>query len=126
MLTASPVFPSSPVLKRSSSRSRCPGDFETDANNRRGMPRPYDGSDVGAGHARPNTYKIAASREFVNELAARSCNDPDKLLSQKHLRMACEVHFHRHDIQTSWTIWNYGFRGGAWHMGPRRMDVGRH
>jgi hypothetical protein len=26
--------------------------------NRRGMP-PYDGSDVGAGHVRPNTYKIA-------------------------------------------------------------------
>jgi hypothetical protein len=30
--------------------ARGPGDFETDANNRRGVPRPYDGSEVGAGH----------------------------------------------------------------------------
>jgi len=44
----------------------------------------------------------------------------------KSIRMGCVVRFHRHDIQTSWTIWNYSFRRGTWHMGPRRMDVGRY
>ena len=39
----------------------CPGDFETDANNRRGVPRPYEGSDVEAGHVRPDTYKLAGT-----------------------------------------------------------------
>jgi hypothetical protein len=50
---------------------RCPGDFETDANNRRGVPRPYEGRDVGAGHV-PGSSKLGfAQKESGSSVTLR-------------------------------------------------------
>jgi hypothetical protein len=70
----------------------------------------------------PN-LQVAASREFVNTPTHDATPSPTFLTP---FAWPANCPLDRHDIQTSRTIRNNSLRRGARHLGPRRMDVGRH